>query len=81
VTDLFQIWTEWWQIKTTPSRPSLEQNSKVNCQFSPSSEARQGVYGSAVLTMVSRHLFKVSQQGLVQPFVVQHRTHRQRLRA
>jgi hypothetical protein len=75
-TDLFRIWTERWQIKTPTSRPSLERNSKVSCQSFPSSEARQGVQYSAKLTTVSEHLLRASQQGLVQPFGVQHRSHR-----
>ena len=66
------------KIKQQAGRCS-KRNSKVNCQISPSPEARQCVQSSPELTTVSTHLLMASQQGLVQPFVVKHRLHRAHL--
>ena len=67
--DRFQIWAKRWQNPNNAKPAIAERNSKVNCQSSPSSEARQSVQCSAELTTTVKHLSRASQQGLMQPFV------------
>src|SRR6202046_3968611 len=67
--DRFPIWPKRWQNPNNAKPAISERNSKVNCQSSPSSEARQCVQCSAELTTAVGHLLRASQQCLMQPFV------------
>src|ERR1700727_3102964 len=67
--DRFLIWPKRWQNPNNAKPAIAERNSKVNCQSSPSSEARQSVQCSAELTTAVGHLLRASQQRFMQPFV------------